>query len=197
MILKPTAGGTLPVNDPNYIDREADQTLLAELTEGHFCYVLTTRQMGKSSLMARTAVRLRETGKTAVTVDLTEIGAADSVTEERWYYGVLRQIAKDTDRLEGFKEWWLANDDLTHTTRMMEFFKEWITLSPDSQLVVFIDEIDSTIPLDFTDDFFAAIRALYNGRSTTPVFQWVCFCLLGVATPVSYTHLTLPTICSV
>ena len=40
--------------------RQADDALFDGLTQGTFCYVLTARQMGKSSLMVRTASRLRQ-----------------------------------------------------------------------------------------------------------------------------------------
>jgi hypothetical protein len=60
------AGGTLHASAPSYVPRAADAELLAELLErllkGQFCYVLTSRQMGKSSLMIRTAARLRQEG---------------------------------------------------------------------------------------------------------------------------------------
>ena len=51
------AGGTLRTSDPSYVTRPADAELLQQLQAGEFCYVLTPRQMGKSSLMVRTAQR--------------------------------------------------------------------------------------------------------------------------------------------
>ena len=52
------------------------------------------------------------------------------------------------------------------------------------QIVIFVDEIDSILSLDFpTDDFFALIRACYNERADKPEYQRITFCLLGVATP--------------
>ena len=42
-------GGTLQRNAPSYVPRQADIDLYDGLTQGKFCYVLTSRQMGKSS----------------------------------------------------------------------------------------------------------------------------------------------------
>jgi len=53
------AGGTLAPDAPSYVERAADRELFERVSAGELCYVLTPRQMGKSSLMAPTAERLR------------------------------------------------------------------------------------------------------------------------------------------
>jgi AAA-like domain len=65
-------GGTVPRDGACYVARQADTELLEGLRHGQFCYVLTARQMGKSSLMVRTAMKLRQEGVTCVILDLTE-----------------------------------------------------------------------------------------------------------------------------
>ena len=50
-------------------------------------------------------------------------------------------------------------------------------------VVVFVDEIDTTLSLAFTDDFYAAIRYLYVARSTDSRLRRLSFVLIGVATP--------------
>ena len=58
-----TVGGTVQANQKGlYIPRCADQELLNLCRQSKFAYVLTPRQMGKSSLMIRTAERLIDEG---------------------------------------------------------------------------------------------------------------------------------------
>jgi hypothetical protein len=67
-------GGTVHRGAQSYFVRQADEELLGGLSQGEFCYVLDSRQIGKSSLMLRTAGRLREEGPLAIILDLTALG---------------------------------------------------------------------------------------------------------------------------
>ncbi len=180
-------GGTLPPNTPSYIRRQADDELYRRVLAGEFCYVLTPRQMGKSSLMARTAKRL-QTGSEqihSVIIDLTKIGAEkERSSGDQWYYGIAHAIARGLSLQldQPLASWWAEQTLLPPLQRLSEFF-DLILANTTGRIVIFIDEIDTTIALPFSDDFFAAIRSCYNQRATNASYERLTFVLLGVATP--------------
>src|SRR5713226_5424591 len=100
-------GGTLRSDAPSYVPRQADIDLFDGLCQGYFCYVLTSRQMGKSSLMVRTAVRLREEAITVAVLDLTAIG--QNLNAEQWYNGLLNQIGQQLDLEDELDDFLRAN----------------------------------------------------------------------------------------
>jgi WD40 repeat protein len=182
------AGGTLRPDTPSYVERGADQELLDRAMAGDFCYVLTSRQMGKSSLMARVARRLKEAGVHTAIIDLTGIGAGEGdenekASADRWYKGVARAIARGLNLKADLNDWWREREDLPALQRLTEFFGDVALAEAAGRIVIFVDEIDTTIKLPFADDFFAAIRACYNKRAAEPEFNRLSFVLLGVASP--------------
>jgi WD40 repeat protein len=176
-----TVGGTVQASNGLYISRRADVELLALCREGKFAYVLTPRQLGKSSLMVRTAQQLTVEGVRSVIIDLSRIGV--QVSAEAWYLGLLsemeEQLAIETDVIQ----WWRERAHLGVTQRLTKFFEEVLLNEVSAPVVVFVDEIDTTLSLNFTDDFFAAIRYFYNARSVSKDVQRLSFVLIGVATP--------------
>ena len=81
------AGGAVQAGGGIYLERDADRELLQHCLAGDFTYILTSRQMGKSSLMYRAAERLADGGARPVIIDLTELGA--QTTADQWYKGFL------------------------------------------------------------------------------------------------------------
>lgn len=174
------AGGTLRAGAPSYVTRPADADLLRSALAGDFCYVLTPRQMGKSSLMVRTAQKIRARGARPVIIDLTSIG---TVTSDEWYLGLLSRLRTGLRLDVELETWWQGHANLSAAHRFILFLRDVLLASVPEPIVIFIDEIDSTLNLDFRDDFFAAIRALYNARASEPIYSRLTFVLLGVATP--------------
>ncbi|EGJ32319.1 MULTISPECIES: AAA family ATPase [Moorena] len=185
-------GGSLPMDSPTYVVRSADRTLYKSLKQGKFCYILNPRQMGKSSLMVRMINHLNHEGISCAAIDLTRIGS-ENVTPDQWYKGLAVELWRSFGLLRkvNLKKWWNERGDISTVQRLSQFIEEVLLdelEQPDNSLpnkrVVFIDEVDSVLGLNFpVNDFFALIRSCYNQRTINRDYGNLTFALFGVATP--------------
>ncbi|MEB3216428.1 MAG: AAA-like domain-containing protein [Nostocales cyanobacterium 94392] len=175
--------GSLPENASTYVTRDADRDLYDGLQGGKFCYVLNSRQSGKSSLRVQTMRRLRENGVECAAIDLSA-GGIQNVPPEQWYADLIDTLIDSFNLDVDFGEWWGANQLNSLVTKFRKFLEEILLVEVKENIVIFIDEIDSVLSLNFpTDDFFAFIRSCYNQRVDNPAYNRLTFCLLGVASP--------------
>jgi hypothetical protein len=178
-----TVGGAVKPTALCYLPRSADVELMNALLDKQYCYILTPRQMGKTSLIARTMQSLRQYGISCAKIDLTGIGTTN-ITNDQWY---LSQIKSTTIQLQlnvDYLSWWKDQEHLGSTRRFVDFFREVVVPALKKSAVIFVDEIDSIQNLsDLKDDYFAAIRSLYNERAFVPALEKISFVLVGVASP--------------
>ncbi|NJL63902.1 MAG: hypothetical protein HC903_21285 [Methylacidiphilales bacterium] len=180
-------GASLPPDAPSYVVRKADSDFYHALKAGKYCYVFNSRQMGKSSLKVRVMQRLVNEGVACASIDVSGQGSKDNVTQEQWYTGIVSKIVKDLQiakPIEFRRTWWRDRNDISPVQKLDEFIEDVLLTSIPGNIIIFVDEIDSTLSLKFaSEDFFALIRSCYNKRSENPAYKRLTFALLGVATP--------------
>jgi hypothetical protein len=175
-------GGSVPLNAPSYIKREADDIFYNYLKNGQYCYVLNSRQMGKSSLWVQTQKRLKEDNIDCATIDLSGIGK--NISEDIWYRVLFEQLVKRFDLSIRGKEqtWWDERAYKSAINRLDQFVEEILLREVSRPIVICFDEIDSVLSLKFsTDDFFAWLRSCHEKRPHNRDYERLTFCMLGVA----------------
>jgi hypothetical protein len=100
-----------------------------------------------------------------------------------YYLGLLTKIVRVLRFELNLKSWWEERGTETVNQRLLSFFRDIVATRISDPVVIFLDEIDSTLKLPYTDDLFTAIRGMYNERPIVDAYRRITFCLLGVATP--------------
>lgn len=176
-------GGSLPPKSATYVVRQADHDLLKALLDREYCYILNARQMGKSSLRARITQQLKAQGVASAEVELNGIGT-QQITAQQWYGGIIWELTSGFSLSINRRQWLQAHEHLSPVQRLDSFIASVLLVEVTQPVVIFFDEIDSTLGLDFSaDDFFALIRHCYEKRATDERYQRLSIVLIGAASP--------------
>ncbi|MDM8527972.1 AAA-like domain-containing protein [Anaerolineales bacterium HSG24] len=192
--VKFVVGGTVQADEGNYLSRSADDDLLKACVDRKFAYVLTARQIGKSSLMIATSQQLQKKGyqtpmiataqqKGYQTPMISLAGIGSNLDSDKWYGTLVSELGDELGIETEVQTWWLEHSNLSNPYRFQRLLRDVVLTEIRAPIVIFLDEIDTMLRFEFGDDFFAAIRSIYNDRAKYSEYHRLTFVLLGVATP--------------
>ncbi len=164
------SGGAMSVTSPYYIRRHADSHVETCLTRGESVILLQgPRQVGKSSLLARSLEFARANGDATVLNDFQSIGESQLTDEERFYkalaHSVATQLKVEVDLSALWSSWLGPNMNLDVVMgRLLELV--------DGHVCWAIDEADRLFGRSYANDFFGLLRSWHNRRALDPGGPW-------------------------
>ena len=171
-----TRGSIVDHRVPFYVPRAEDQRILQLIRNRSYVTIVGSRQTGKTSLLCKLEQQLCQSHFPVV------INLADYYHDEKnaWYEHLGQEM------LSPLSGWGVPPEPqgIGYPTDHIEFrqFLETVGKVSNRVIVVMLDEV-GTVPLELADDFFGAIRTIYDVRVRRPAYQKYVFVLAGATNP--------------
>jgi hypothetical protein len=173
-------GGPVNSLEQVYISRDADAEFIALLGKGEFVNIVTSRQMGKTSLVYHAMAQLSRESYCFAYYDLSKLRFEKD--RSIYFRTLLEGIHRDMSLDWSLESFWSVRQMQTASESFIDFFRQLLARI-DCRIVVVLDEIDATLTVEFTDDLYTAIRSIYTARPREDAFTRLMFTLVGVTTP--------------
>ena len=171
-----------PITDPDqsiYIERPEGKKILDLILNSIYVTMLGARQTGKTSLLYKLRDELASRDFISALVTLHPVSKADRPQ----FYRFVSDRIKEALHIDQVGQHTLndASDPIT----FLDFLKEITeTVEPNKRIVVMLDEFEA-VPDDLKEQFFGAIRTVYNERGIQAEFERYVFVLAGATSPDS------------
>lgn len=175
-------GGAMMPDSPYYIVRPTDAAFTqAVLERDSIVLVKGARQIGKTSLMARSLRAASQAGAGVIWTDMQSFSRSQLETEDTLYLAIAIEMAHqlnlDDDPIESWRP------VLGASTNFERFIRTKVLEQVEGPVVWFLDEVDRLFTLPYSGDFFGLIRAWHNRRATRTEESWNRFTVaIGYAT---------------
>jgi hypothetical protein len=171
-----------------YVERKADIQLRNVINDmGRPASILVSRQMGKTNLLLNAKYNLSNGNKLFIYIDLSSTFFPS--IKECFRYVI--DSAIDTNNIFEEIEEKISENREKNKLPNREHEQELLMLLRQfkGDIVIVLDEIDSMIKYDFSDQFFSQIRSVYfASRTNYPEFNRLTYILSGVLEPSEIIH---------
>jgi pimeloyl-ACP methyl ester carboxylesterase len=186
-LLNPTprflyAGSTLNPKKHIYVSRSTDFTLYKELQRGEYANIASPGGMRKSSLLAKTALELPNNDSRTFIVNLPGLGSPND--PDAFFIQFFDYVNHRLRLGIEIDSWWQSHSSLPRSQRIALFFLQFV--GAHGPIVVFLDEIERTKSIPFSDDLFVALQTMHDERSSFSTYDNISFCLCGREWPSRY-----------
>lgn len=164
-------GGAVPLDSEFYVTRPADSELRSAIAKGDSIVLLKgSRQIGKTSLLARGMQFAREKGHQAVATDLQKFNAENFKSVDRLYRTMAESIADQLNLEADPSGTWDSRRG--PNANLERFMRRDVLAKLGKPLFWGLDEVDRLFVTPFGSEVFGLIRSWHNERALDPSGPW-------------------------
>ncbi len=164
-------GGAVPLASRFYVERRTDAEFQAAVARrDSIVLVKGARQVGKTSLLARSLQQARETGARVALTDFQLFNAAQLVSAESFLLALAKAIAEQLELAVTPAEVWDA--ELGPSMNFTRYLRRAALGENHAHLVWGMDEVDRLFTCAFGNEVFGLFRSWHNARSLEPAGPW-------------------------
>ncbi len=180
-----TPGGAIGVDDPFYIVRESDHDVLSAVLEDRaLVTVRAARQMGKTSLILRTACHAHQKNIRVAFIDFQALPTNCFQNVNCLWKAVAKRIESDLKLPKFVKDKWDDKDDAD--LNLEAFANAAQSGSEINSTLICMDEVDRVFDTAASDAFFSILRAIHSKAAFAPEWEKFRWLLAGSTEPVFF-----------
>ena len=155
--------GAIESQSPFYIVRDADRIVdeITNLEKGATFAIKGPRQVGKSSLLLRTAEAAAKAGKNLALLDFQEIDDTYFANADTFLRNFCEMISSELKLESRVDEYLDGQPNIRKCTRYMGDY----LLKEAAPVVLALDEVEKVFERPFQSDFFSMLRGWHNRRA--------------------------------